>query len=69
MSKNNQYQRIYDILNSHYGPQHWWPGETPTEVIVGAILTQNTAWRNVKKAISNLKARWPDVERQLHSEW
>jgi endonuclease-3 related protein len=39
------------------GPQHWWPGETPFEVAVGAILTQNTAWRNVEKAIANLKAR------------
>ncbi len=39
------------------GPQHWWPGETPFEVCVGAILTQNTNWRNVEKAINNLKAR------------
>ncbi|HSA59546.1 MAG TPA: endonuclease III domain-containing protein [bacterium] len=39
------------------GPQHWWPGETPFEVCVGAILTQNTAWTNVEKAIGNLKAR------------
>ncbi len=42
---------------STYGPQHWWPGETPFEVIVGAILTQNTNWTNVEKAISNLKDR------------
>lgn len=40
----------------HYGPLHWWPGETPFEVMVGAILTQNTAWLNVEKAIANLKA-------------
>jgi endonuclease-3 related protein len=39
------------------GPQSWWPGETPFEVCVGAILTQNTAWTNVEKAIANLKAR------------
>lgn len=45
------FQRLYD----HYGPQGWWPGETPFEVIVGAILTQNTAWTNVERAISNLK--------------
>lgn len=38
-----------------YGPQNWWPAETPFEVVVGAILTQNTAWRNVEKAIDNLK--------------
>jgi len=39
------------------GSQHWWPGETPFEVCVGAILTQNTSWTNVEKAIANLKAR------------
>ncbi|OGQ05274.1 MAG: endonuclease [Deltaproteobacteria bacterium RIFCSPLOWO2_12_FULL_44_12] len=39
----------------HYGLLHWWPGETPFEVMVGAILTQNTAWSNVEKAIRNLK--------------
>jgi endonuclease-3 related protein len=38
-----------------YGPQHWWPARTPFEVIIGAILTQNTAWTNVEKAIRNLK--------------
>jgi len=49
--------RIFDALLTHFGPQHWWPGETPFEVSVGAILTQNTAWTNVEKAIGNLKAR------------
>ncbi|MCI5150553.1 MAG: endonuclease III domain-containing protein, partial [Candidatus Electrothrix sp. MAN1_4] len=39
----------------HFGPQHWWPGETPFEIMVGAILTQNTNWQNVEKAIANLK--------------
>lgn len=48
--------RIYNILFDEYGPQHWWPGETQDEIIIGAILTQNTAWSNVEKAISNLKA-------------
>lgn len=46
---------IYKILYNQFGKQHWWPGETPFEVIVGAILTQNTAWGNVEKAIGNLK--------------
>ncbi|MDI7258465.1 MAG: endonuclease III domain-containing protein [Thermodesulfobacteriota bacterium] len=46
---------IYDRLYRAYGPRHWWPGETPFEVMVGAILTQNTSWRNVEKAIENLK--------------
>ncbi len=46
---------IYNELFEAFGPQHWWPGETPFEVMVGAILTQNTNWGNVEKAISNLK--------------
>lgn len=46
---------IYERLFAAFGPRHWWPGETPFEVIIGAILTQNTAWTNVEKAINNLK--------------
>lgn len=46
---------FYDAMYEALGPQHWWPAETPTEVIIGAILTQNTAWRNVERAIENLK--------------
>lgn len=46
---------FYRRLLARFGPQHWWPGETPFEVIVGAILTQNTNWGNVEKAIANLK--------------
>ena len=48
---------IYHRLLDRYGPQHWWPAETPLEMIVGAILTQSAAWGNVEKAIGNLKAR------------
>lgn len=47
---------IYHRLSSHFGPRHWWPGDTPLEVMVGAVLTQNTAWKNVEKAIVALKA-------------
>ncbi|MCX6773448.1 MAG: hypothetical protein NTY68_00420 [Candidatus Micrarchaeota archaeon] len=47
---------LYDGLYRKYGPQHWWPGETQYEVIIGAILTQNTAWSNAEKAIANLKS-------------
>src|SRR6185369_976384 len=46
---------IFQRLLEHYGPLQWWPAETPFEVCVGAILTQNTAWTNVEKAIINLK--------------
>ncbi len=48
---------IYEELFKTFGPRHWWPAETPFEVVVGAILTQNTAWTNVEKAIANLKER------------
>jgi endonuclease-3 related protein len=50
-------QRTFDVLHAHHGPQNWWPGETPFEIMVGAVLTQNTAWSNVEKAIDNLVAR------------
>jgi endonuclease-3 related protein len=46
---------IYARLYRHFGPQHWWPGDGAFEIIVGAILTQNTAWANVEKALANLK--------------
>jgi endonuclease-3 related protein len=46
---------IYQRLFARYGPQHWWPGDSPFEVMVGAILTQSATWQNVEKAISNLK--------------
>ena len=54
MNKNTLLD-IYNKLYKFFGPQHWWPGDTPLEIIVGAILTQNTAWTNVEKAIANLK--------------
>src|SRR4030066_1733760 len=47
--------RIYRTLYRAYGPRNWWPGKTPFVVMVGAILTQNTSWRNVEKAIQKLK--------------
>ncbi|NTV96215.1 MAG: endonuclease III domain-containing protein [Thiobacillus sp.] len=55
MKRRNPWLAIYERLLARYGPQHWWPGETPFEVMVGAVLTQNTAWGNVEKAIANLK--------------
>lgn len=53
---NSSLRRAYRLLRVRFGHQHWWPGGTPFEVCVGAILTQNTAWRNVERAIANLKA-------------
>lgn len=49
-------RRAYELMRARFGHQHWWPGDTPFEVCVGAILTQNTAWANVERAIANLKA-------------
>lgn len=46
---------IYRLMYGHFGPRHWWPAETDFEVVVGAILTQFVAWKNVEIAISNLK--------------
>jgi endonuclease-3 related protein len=48
-------RRAYKLMRERFEHQHWWPGETPFEVCVGAILTQNTAWTNVERAIANLK--------------
>jgi endonuclease-3 related protein len=53
--KKVKLEEIYSKLYASFGPQHWWPAENSFEVIVGAILTQNTAWTNVEKAITNLK--------------
>ncbi len=56
MHTSDALQQIFDLLHSHYGPLDWWPGDSPFEIMVGAILTQNTNWRNVEKAIDNLQA-------------
>lgn len=55
--RRNGLAGIYRKLYAAFGPQHWWPGDTPFEVAVGAILTQNTSWGNVEKSISNLKRK------------
>jgi endonuclease-3 related protein len=48
---------MYRLLFDRFGPQYWWPGETKIEIVVGAVLTQNTNWKNVEKAIRNLKRK------------
>jgi endonuclease III related protein len=61
MIGNREAQRrltgIYESLLAAFGPRHWWPGDSPLEVMIGAVLTQNTSWRNVEKAIAQMKAR------------
>ena len=55
MGRGEHLLKIYHSLYERFGPQHWWPGDTPFEVIIGAILTQNTSWKNVERAITSLK--------------
>ena len=68
--------RVYDKLLATHGPQHWWPGDSPFEIMVGAVLTQNTAWTNVERAIANLvahraltPARIVEVEERELADW
>jgi endonuclease-3 related protein len=55
--ERTQLRRIYQRLLQHFGPQHWWPSKTPFETMIGALLTQNTTWRNAAAAVSALDAR------------
>lgn len=55
MQKREILLKIYNSLYDFFGPLKWWPGDTPFEIMMGAILTQNTSWSNVEKAINNLK--------------
>ena len=54
-ASGKQLQQVFDLLLECYGKQEWWPADTSFEVMVGAVLTQNTAWSNVERAIDNLK--------------
>jgi len=47
---------MYDAMREHFGHRNWWPGDGPMEICIGAILTQNTNWGNVKRALANLKS-------------
>ena len=51
----NIFEDIFNKLYGNYGPQYWWPGDNFDEIVIGAVLTQNTNWKNVEKAITNLK--------------
>lgn len=53
--KHNNLKHIYSILLDEFGHQNWWPADTPFEVVIGAVLTQQTRWTNVEQAIANLK--------------
>jgi endonuclease-3 related protein len=53
--RSDELLRYYEVMSDALGPMHWWPAQTPFEVIVGAILTQSTAWGNVERAIANMR--------------
>lgn len=55
MTKSARIKRFYEELRREFGPQGWWPAETAFECILGAVLTQSTSWKNVEKAIDNLR--------------
>ncbi len=63
---SKQLTEIYRLLYDEFGPQNWWPGETRFEIITGAVLTQNTSWANVEKAIKNLKSAECLTPEKLH---
>jgi endonuclease-3 related protein len=67
MKKKLSLRKIYSRLYARFGPQGWWPGKTPFEISVGAILTQNTNWANVEKAVANLKAARVLSPRKLYA--
>lgn len=61
---NDDVMRLYRAMLDHFGPQGWWPGDGPLEIVIGAVLTQNTNWVNVERAIANLRdADLIDVEK------
>ena len=69
MTTPKKFMQVFDRLYAAYGPQHWWPGDTPFEIMIGAVLTQNTSWTNVEKAIDNLntnQALHPQVILDTH---
>lgn len=66
-STSKKLMGMFDLMLAHFGPQHWWPSESELEMMVGAILTQNTSWSNVEKAVNNLKAKDFLSMKALHS--
>jgi endonuclease III related protein len=75
MNRNQKLLTIFNTLLTTFGKRNWWPGETTIEIMVGAVLTQNTSWKNVEKAIGNMKreglldmGRLQDIDVQRLSE-
>ena len=66
MSNHSTLMGMYDAMLAKLGPSSWWPGDTPFEIAIGAILTQNTNWKNVEKALNNIKDAGLLDARSLH---
>ncbi|MCX5696722.1 MAG: endonuclease III domain-containing protein [Candidatus Omnitrophica bacterium] len=66
MLESQAWLKIYKKLYAKFGPQHWWPADSPFEMMVGAILTQNTNWQNVERAIHNLKSHNALSPKKMH---
>ncbi len=60
-------RKAYQLMRKEFGHRNWWPGDTPFEICVGAILTQNTSWKNVEHAITNLKTARVLTPRKIHA--
>ena len=63
----HELRKAYRLMRKRFGHRKWWPGDTPFEICVGAILTQNTSWKNVESAIANLKAARVLTPRKIHA--
>ncbi len=66
-TKRDTLLAYFSAMYGHFGGQRWWPGESPLEVMIGAVLTQNTAWSNVQKAIASLQAHQLLDASRLHA--
>ena len=60
-------RQAYRLMRKQFGHRNWWPGDTPFEICVGAVLTQNTSWKNVEHAITNLKAAKAITARKIYA--
>jgi endonuclease-3 related protein len=63
----HELRKAYRLMRKQFGHRKWWPGDTPFEICAGAILTQNTSWKNVESAIANLKAARVLTPRKIHA--
>ena len=63
----HEFREAYRLMRKEFGHRNWWPGDTPFEICAGAILTQNTSWKNVERAIANLKSARVLTPHKIHA--